>query len=109
MACFQGKIRWKRQRKREIKIIVPFRSYPTRNIKLQKNSKKIKRIPFWLLFKPNLDGKGRERKKIKINVPLRYYLMGYRKFQKNSKQIKKYHYRIISSQIRLEKAEKERK
>ena len=95
--------------KERIKIIVPFRSYPTRNIKLQKNSKKIKRIPFWLLFKPNLDGKGRERKKIKINVPLRYYLMGYRKFQKNSKQIKKYHYGVISSQIRLEKAEKERK
>ena len=95
--------------KERIKIIVPFRSYPTRNIKLQKNNKKIKRIPFWLLFKPNLDGKRRERKKIKINVPLRYYLMGYRKFQKNSKQIKKYHYGIISSQIRLEKAEKERK
>ena len=95
--------------KERIKIIVLFRSYPTRNIKLQKNSNKIKRIQFWLLFKQNLDGKGRKREKIKINIPLRYYLTGYRKFQKNSKQIQKYHYDNISRQIRLEKAEKERK
>ena len=58
MAAFQAKIGWKRVRKREyknyhcvtqvgkgrerekIKIIVPFRSLPTRNRKLQKNSKK---------------------------------------------------------------------
>ena len=31
-----------------------------------------------------------------------------RKFQKNSKNIQKYHYGFISSQNRLEKAEKER-
>ena len=42
MASFQAKIGWKRLRKREkIKIIVLFRSYPTRKNKLQKNSKKI--------------------------------------------------------------------
>ena len=51
---FQAKIGWKRMRKMEIKILVPFRSYPTRNTKFQKNSKKIqniKKIPilqhFW--------------------------------------------------------------
>ena len=36
MASFPGKIGWKRQRKREIKIIVSFRSYPMRNRKFQK-------------------------------------------------------------------------
>ena len=34
------KIGWKRMRKIEIKIFVPFRSYPTRNTKFQKNSQK---------------------------------------------------------------------
>ena len=64
MASFQAKIGWKRQRKRENKNcrFVLFRSYPTRN----------------------------------------------KKFQKNSKKIQKYNYRIISSQNRLENAEKER-
>ena len=42
MASFQAKIGWKRQRKRENKkIIVLFRSYPTRNRKYQSNSKKV--------------------------------------------------------------------
>ena len=36
----------------KIKIIVPFRSNPTRNRKFQKNSKKIKKIALWLHFKP---------------------------------------------------------
>ena len=67
MAPFQAKISWKMQRKRENKNChsVPFRSYPTRNRKFQKNSNKIQKI-------------------------------------------KKYHYGIISSQNRLENAEKER-
>ena len=55
MSSFQAKISWKRQRKREIKIIVPFRSYPTRNKKFQKNSKKIQKISIirlWDHFKP---------------------------------------------------------
>ena len=84
MAAFQAKIGWKRLRKREyknyhsvtqvgkgrereiIKIIVPFRSYPTRNRKLQQNSKKIQKI-------------------------------------------KRHRYGFISSQNKLEKAEKEEK
>ena len=62
MASFQAKIGLKRPRKRENNNYrsVPFRSYPTRK----------------------------------------------RKFQKNSKKIQKYHYGIISSQNRLENAEK---
>ena len=46
MASFQAKIGWKTQRKRENKNChsVSFRSYPSRNRKFQKNSKKIKKI-----------------------------------------------------------------
>ena len=44
MNSFQAKIGWKRIRKIEIKILVPFRSYPTRNTKIQKNSQKIQNI-----------------------------------------------------------------
>ena len=66
MASFQVKIGWKSPRKREYtKIIVPFRSNPTRNRKLKKNSKKIQKL-------------------------------------------KKSRYSFISSQNRLENAEKER-
>ena len=45
MASFQAKIGWKRPRKRENKNYrsVPFRTYPTRNRKFRKNSKKIKK------------------------------------------------------------------
>ena len=43
MNSFQSKIGWKRMRKIELKIFVPFRSYPTRNTKFQKNSQKIKK------------------------------------------------------------------
>ena len=41
MASFKARIGWKIPRKRDNKFVVPFRSYPTRNRKLQKNSKKI--------------------------------------------------------------------
>ena len=40
MNTFLAKIGWKRMRKREIKTIVPFRSYPKRIRKYLKNSKK---------------------------------------------------------------------
>ena len=40
MASFQAKIGWKRQRKRENKIIVPFRSNPTRKRNYKKIAKK---------------------------------------------------------------------
>ena len=94
MAAFQAKIGWKMVRKREyknyhcvtqvgkgreremIKINVPFRSYPTRNRKLQQNRKKIKKIkkiPLWLQFKPKQEAKGREREEIKIIISFRFY------------------------------------
>ena len=44
MNLFQAKIGWKRMGKIEIKVFVPFRSYPTRNKKFQKNSQKIQNI-----------------------------------------------------------------
>ena len=44
MASFQAKIVWKRLKKREIKIIVSFRSYSTDNREFQKNSKIIQKI-----------------------------------------------------------------
>ena len=62
MNSFQAKIGWKQMRKREIKIIVPFRSYPMCNRKVQKkNSKKIqkiKTIPLLPHFKPKQVGIG---------------------------------------------------
>ena len=54
-----------------INIVVPFRSYPTCNRKFQKNSKKKKKIPLWLHFKPKSVARGSEREKIKITVPFR--------------------------------------
>ena len=84
MASFQAKIGWKWLRKRE-----------------NKNYRSVTQV-----------GKGREREKIKIIVSFRFYPTGQRKFQKNSKkiqQISKYDCGIISSQNRLEKAEKDRK
>ena len=53
------------------------------------------------------------RKKIKIIGSFHSFTTHNRKFQKNSKKIqkkiKKYHYGFVSSQNKLEKAEKERK
>ena len=40
MNSFQVKVGWKRMRKREIEIIGPFRSYPTRDRKFQKKQQK---------------------------------------------------------------------
>ena len=46
MDSFQAKIGWKRLRKRENNNYrsVPFRSYPMRNRKFQKNSNKIQKV-----------------------------------------------------------------
>ena len=62
-------------------------------------------------MKPKHGGKDRGREKIKIIVPFRSKSMRNRKFKKNSKKIqkiKKYHYGVISSQNRLEKAQREK-
>ena len=60
-------------------------------------------MPLWLLFKPKYVGKGREKDKIKIIFLFRS------KNRKKIQKIEKYHYSFISSQNRLDMAEKERK
>ena len=94
MAFFRAKIGLKRPKKRENNNYrsVPFRSYPTRKRKFQKNSKKNSKnlkIPFWLYFKPKLVGKCRERENIKIIIPFRSYPSRDRKFGKKAKKLKK--------------------
>ena len=44
MASFQAKNRLEKEGKENIKIIVTFRSYPTSNLKFQKNCNKIQKI-----------------------------------------------------------------
>ena len=56
MASFQSKIGWKRLKKKKIKVINPFRSYPPLNRKLKKNSKKIqktKKHPYGFISRQN--------------------------------------------------------
>ena len=110
MASFKAEIGWKRPRKRENKNYrsVPLCSYPTRNRKFQKNSKKIQKIkkkPLWFHFNRKNIAKGREIEKIKIIVRFCSNLTRNRKYQKNTKtiqKIRKYHYGFISSQNRWE-------
>ena len=54
MASFQAKIGWERQEREKIKIIVPFRSYPTGWRKFQKNSKKLKKITIMASFQAKI-------------------------------------------------------
>ena len=83
-------------------------SYPTRNRKFKKNSKKIQKIKnqhFGNFSSQNKLGMAeKERKKKKI-VPTSSYPTRNRKFQKN----RKHYYGFFSRQNMLEKAEKERK
>ena len=102
---------WKRER---IKIILPFYSYPRHERKLQKNNKKIKKYHYEFISCQNrLEIDEKERNKNYRSVPFRSNLMCNRKFKnkiaKKLKKLKKYHYCLISSQNRLEEAEKERK
>ena len=92
VASFQAIIGWNSRETGKIKIIIPFRSNPTRHRKFIRNCKKIqklKKIQLWLLFKQNLVGKGREREKIQIIVSFRSYPMGNRKFHRYSQKIQK--------------------
>ena len=100
MNSFQAKIGWKRMRKIEIKIFVPFRSYPTRNTEFEKNSQKIKnikKIPMLRHFWQKQVGKGCERDKIKVFVPFRSVLTRNRKFKKSRKKFKKLKNTIMDS------------
>ena len=72
MNSFQAKIGWKKMRKREIKIIVPFRSVPTRyvienSLKIVKNSKKKKKKYDYGSFQAKIG-----RKRIR-NMENKYY------------------------------------
>ena len=68
MNSFQAKLGWKQMRKREIKIIVPFRSYPMCNKKFQKKKiakkfKKLKQYHYYLFSSQNgLEEAEKERK-----------------------------------------------
>ena len=99
----------------KIEIIVPLRSYQTRNRKFQWNSKKIKKVKkyhYGFISSQESVGKGGERDKIKIIATFRSYPMRNLKFQKNCNKILKikiYHYGFISNENMLEKAEKEKK
>ena len=112
MASFQAKIGWKRWRKGENKNChsVPF--VLDGKYKIPKKEKKNNKIPLWLHFMTKQVGKCREREKIKKAFPFPSDRTGNRKFQKKRrrfKKIKKYNGGFISSQNRLEKAEKDRK
>ena len=103
----------KRREREKIKIIVPFRSYKTRNRKFQKNSKKLKKLNNTIMAssQAKIGWKTQIKRKNKNchSVPFCSYPTRNRKFKKNRKKFQKYHHVIISSQNRLENAEKERK
>ena len=89
----------KGRERKKINIIVPFRFYPTRNKKFQKNSKKNQKNFQKIIMAPfqaTIADGGREKKKIKIIVSFRSYLTHNRKFQKNSKKIKKFNNTIMA-------------
>ena len=112
MASFQGKIHWKRPRKREKKIVLMC-SYPPRNREFQKNSKKIQKTkeyhqlkysknyktPSLLLSNPKQVRKCREREKIKIKNRSDVFLPDQeQKIPKiKSKKFKKFENTIIAS------------
>ena len=93
--------------------MVSFRSYPMRNRKFQKNSKKIQKIRkyhYGVISIQNRMEKSEKETKSKLSfrfVPTRRVSENSKKIVKNFKKIKMYHYAIISSQNRIEKAEKE--
>ena len=73
-----------------MKIIVSFRSYPKRNRKLHKNSKKIEKNTIMASFQAKIGRKMLcERERIKIILPFHSYPRCDRKFQKNDKKIHK--------------------
>ena len=115
MASFQAKIGWKRGRKRENKNCISIPFLPDGKYKIpkkEKKNKKIKKIPIWLNFMPKQVGKCRERVKIKTVFLFPSDRTGNRKFQKKIrkfKKTKKYQCGFISTQNKLEKAEKENK
>ena len=90
MNSFQAKIGWKQMRTREIKIIVPFRSYPTCNRKFQKNNKKIKKYHYEFISSQNrLEIDEKEGNKNYRSVPFLPDVQQKIPKKKNSKTIQK--------------------
>ena len=90
MNSFQAKIGRKQMRKREIKIIVPFCSVPTRCVieNSKQIAKKFKKLKNTVVasFQAKIGWKRiRKREKIKIILSFHSYPRRDRKFQKNSK------------------------
>ena len=86
-------------------------SYPTRNRKFKKNSKKFKKLKTNILatFKAKISWEWpRKREKKKI-VPRSSYHRKFQKNRKNIQKIRKHYYGFFSSQNMLGKAEKVRK
>ena len=86
MNSFQSKIGWKKMRKREIKINVPFCSVPTRcvtenSIKIVKNSK-IKEIRLWFISSQNRSEKDEKYGKKKLS----FRFVPTRRVEENSKK-----------------------
>ena len=76
-------------RKREIKIIVPFCSVPTRcvienSIKIEKNSKKKKEIGLWFISSQNRSEKDEKYGKQKLS----FHFVPTRRVEENSKILK---------------------
>ena len=72
-------------------MVVPFRSYPTRNRKFQKNNKIIKKYHYEFISSQNrFEIDEKDRNKNYRSVPFRSYPVCNRKFQKKkSKKIQK--------------------
>ena len=77
---------WEREK---IKIIVPFRSYPTLNRKFQKNNKKIKKYHYEFISRQNrLEIDDKERNKNYRSVPTRCVIENSKQIAKKFKKLK---------------------
>ena len=95
MNSFEGKIGWKTMRKRKIKIIVAFRSVPTRCVieNSEQIAKKFKKLKNTIVapFQAKI-GRQRLRNREKKNypsIPFHSYPRHERKFQKMAKKFNK--------------------
>ena len=119
MASYHAKIGWKRPRKRKN---INYRSLPFPTQRVRGNSKKIQKKfeklnnTIMASFQAKIGWK-RPRKRKNINyrsvpfrsVPTQRVTENYKKIANKIQKTKKYYYGFISSQNRLEKAEKEKK